>query len=83
MNEENGFWVNNKTQIVDFIADILQNWLEDSLDDKLFESMSETVKSLPTKEEFYNNSVKLFDEYITTRLSSFENQLSKLQTIEE
>ncbi len=83
MNEENGFWVNNKTQIVDFIADILQNWLEDGLDEKVFSSMSETIKTLPTKEDFYHNSVELFNEYITTRLTSFENQLSKLQTIEE
>jgi len=27
--------------------------------------------------------VSLFDEYITTRLTSFQEQLSKLQTIEE
>jgi hypothetical protein len=83
MNEKNGFWVNNKTQIVDLIADILQNWLEDSLDDDIFNSMNETVKSLPSKEDFNKKSVELFSEYITTRLTSFENQLTKLQTIEE
>jgi len=83
MNEKNGIWVNNKTQIVDVIADYLQNWLEDSVSSELLNEAKTTVETLQTKNEFKNKSVSLFDEYITTRLTSFQEQLSKLQTIEE
>jgi len=81
MSEDNGFWINNKIQLVDFIADYLQNWLEDNLNDNLFIEMRKTVESLPTKEFFEKESVKLFDKYLTSRQESFIEQLSKLQTI--
>lgn len=83
MNEDNGIWVNNKTHIVDYVADYIQNWLEDNLNPNLFESMLKTTENLSTKQEFYTTSVNLFQEYINKRMSSFEEQLSKLQTIEE
>jgi hypothetical protein len=82
MSEDNGLWINNKTQLVDFIADYLQNWLEDNVNENLFIEMKKTVESLPTKETFEKESVKLFEGYLTTRRQSFTEQLSKLQTIE-
>jgi len=82
MNEDNGIWVNNKIHIVDYVADYIQNWLEDNLNPNLYESMLKTVENLSTKEEFYKVSVELFDGYINTRIKSFEEQLSKLQTTE-
>jgi hypothetical protein len=81
MSEENGLWINNKIQLVDFIADYLQNWLEDNVNEELFIGMKKTVDSLPTKESFEDESVKLFDKYLTSRQESFTEQLSKLQTI--
>jgi len=81
MSEDNGLWVNNKIQLVDFIADYLQNWLEDNVNENLFIEMRKTVESLPTKEFFEEESVKLFDKYLTSRQESFTEQLSKLQTI--
>ena len=81
MTEENGLWINNKIQLVDFIADYLQNWLEDNVNETLFIEMRKTVESLPTKESFEEESVKLFDKYLTSRQESFTEQLSKLQTI--
>ena len=83
MNEKNGLWINNKTQIVDVIADYLQNWLEDNVGEELLIETKKTVETLQTKNEFKNKSVSLFEEYISVRLKSFEEQLSKLQTIEE
>ena len=83
MTEENGLWINNKIQLVDFIADYLQNWLEDNVNENLFVEMKKTVDSLPTKETFEKESIKLFEGYLTTRKDSFTEQLSKLQTIEE
>ncbi len=83
MSEDNGLWINNKIQLVDFVADYLQNWLEDNVNDKLLTEMGITVKSLPTKEEFDTLSVSIFEKFLNTRLSTFEEQLNKLQTIEE
>jgi glycosyltransferase involved in cell wall biosynthesis len=78
MNENNGFWINNKSQTVDFIADILQNWLEDNLKSELFSEMDKTVESLPTKESFESSAIELFEGYIQIRQQSFEEQLNKL-----
>jgi hypothetical protein len=83
MNEDNGLWINNKTQIVDFIADFLQNWLEDNINPNLFSEMEKTVNKLITKEQFESKVKETFDGYINTRLTSFEEQLNKLQTIEQ
>ena len=83
LNEDNGVWVNNKTQIVDVIADHLQNWLEDNISEEFHEKMKSTVDSLPTQEDFNKQAVSLFEDYFSIRQQSFEEQLSKLQTIEE
>jgi hypothetical protein len=83
MNEDNGVWVNNKIQIVDFVADFLQNWLEDSINENLETEIIKTAENLNTKEDFEKISVNLFEGYLTKRLESFEEQLNKLQTIEE
>jgi len=83
LNENNGLWTNNKVGIVDFVADYLQSWLEDNIDEKIYGEMDKTVSELSTKEKFGSESVSLIEGYINTRLSSFEEQLSKLETIEE
>jgi hypothetical protein len=49
----------------------------------LYDKIKTTVDSLPTSNDFETNAVSLFDEYFKTRLDSFEEQISKLQTIEE
>ena len=82
MNENNGVWVNNKIQILDFIADFLQNWLEDNVKQDLYTEMIKTVGNLPSKTDFETKTVKLFSGYINTRATSFEEQLSKLETAE-
>jgi hypothetical protein len=82
MNENNGVWVNNKIQILDFIADFLQNWLEDNVKQDLYIEMLKTVENLPSKTDFETKTVELFSGYINTRATSFEEQLSKLETTE-
>ena len=82
MNENNGVWVNNKIQILDFIADFLQNWLEDNVKQDLYTEMLKTVENLPSKTDFETKTVELFSGYINTRATSFEEQLSKLETAE-
>jgi hypothetical protein len=82
MNEDNGLWVNNKTQMADFVADFLQNWLEDNVSESIYNGMKTTVETLITKETFETRVIELFDSYITKRLESFEEQLNKLETTE-
>jgi hypothetical protein len=81
MNEDNGLWVNNKTIMVDVLSDLIQNWLEDNLNPELFENMDRTVQSLPNQEKFEQETLSLFSKMFETRLTSFEDQLSKFETI--
>jgi hypothetical protein len=81
MNEDNGLWVNNKTIIVDVLSDFIQNWLEDNLNPELFENMERTMESISTVEKFESDTVNLFSRMFELRITSFEDQLSKLETI--
>jgi hypothetical protein len=81
MNEDNGLWVNNRTIVVDVLADFIQNWLEDNLNPELFDRMVDTVGSLPTFEQFQENTITLFNDLFEKRIESFEDQLSKFETI--
>ena len=82
MNEYNGLWINNKNQIVDFVSDFLQNWLEDNVNEKMYESMLITVNESSTITDFEKNVISLFDGFLQTRLNSFEEQLNKLTPTE-
>lgn len=81
MNEDNGLWVNNKTIIVDVLADFIQNWLEDNLNPELFENIKNTMNLISTSETFTNNTIYLFSRLFESRITSFEDQLTKLQTV--
>ncbi len=82
MNEDNGLWINNKLQLIDFTSQFLQNWLEDNVSETLYEGMKKTISELLTKDDFYKKTLSIFEEFINTRLVSFEEQLNKLETIE-
>jgi hypothetical protein len=81
MNEDNGLWVNNKTIIVDVLSDFIQNWLEDNLNPDLFKYMDETMSLISTESKFEEDVISLFSDFFDKRLTSFEDQLSKLETI--
>ena len=81
MNEDNGLWVNNKTIIVDVLSDFIQNWLEDNLNPELFDNMDRTISTLSNEEKFESDTIDLFSRLFSTRITSFEDQLSKLETI--
>jgi hypothetical protein len=81
MNEDNGLWINNKTIIADVLSDFIQNWLEDNLNPELFENMDRTINDLSTSEKFESDTIDLFSKMFETRITSFEDQLSKLETI--
>ena len=81
MNEDNGLWINNKTIMTDVLSDFIQNWLEDNLNPELFERMQMTVDSLQTTEKFEQETIELFSDLFEKRIQSFEDQLSKFETI--
>jgi len=82
MSEDNGLWINNKNQIVDYLADYVQNWLEDNTNPNIYNEMETTISKLQTKENFYKQVKELFSDYVSKRAKSFEEQLNKLQEVE-
>ena len=84
LTEENGIWTNNQIQMVDIIAEFIQNWLEDNISEKLYTIGEDTVKKYSNSDDFKSLVLKTFDGYLTTRLNSFQEQLNKLEeTIEQ
>ena len=82
MNEDNGIWINNPNMLTDVIADFIQNWLEDNISPVIFENMEKTISEYIDTDKFETNVVELFGKMINTRLESFEEQLTKFETVE-
>jgi hypothetical protein len=78
MGENNGIWITDKTLMTDFVADFIQNWLEDNVKPELYNEMEITSKKYKNKQLFESNVVKLFEGYLTTRAESFESQITKI-----
>ena len=79
MNEDNGIWITDPTLICDFIADFIQNWLEDNIKPELHENMKKTVENYTNKQEFESNVTSLFELYLTNRADSLESQITKTE----
>jgi glycosyltransferase involved in cell wall biosynthesis len=79
MNEDNGVWVTDLTMMADYIADFIQNWLEDNIKPDLYENMQKTAKDFMNKQEFDSKVISLFEGYLNTRADSFEQQISKTE----
>lgn len=80
MDEHNGIWTNDIINMVDILAEFTQNWLEDNISEKLYESGFETAQKYSNQETFNSEVLKHFTSYINTRLNNFESQLEKLKT---
>jgi hypothetical protein len=83
MTEDNGIWINNKTQLVDFTADFLQNWLEDNINENMLVEMEKTIDSLPTENDFNTSVNSLFESYLYKRAESLEEQINKFKELQE
>jgi hypothetical protein len=83
ITEENGVWVSQFNDIVDVIANFIQNWLEDNISENLYEGMTKTSSMYSDKENFENTVVELFEQYFSTRSEAFQEQLNKLNVTEE
>lgn len=79
MTEDNGIWVDDVVLMPDFIADFIQNWLEDGIKPELYENIKNSTESFKNSEQFKNRTIELFKSYINVRLEAFESQASKIE----
>jgi hypothetical protein len=79
MTDDNGIWITDQILLCDVIADFIQNWLEDNISPELYDSMKKTVENYTNKQEFESKIISLFDNYLTVRADSFEQQISKTE----
>lgn len=79
MDQENGMWVNETILLPDYVADFMQNWLEDNIDQKLYKNGLETAQKYKNKTEFDSKCKELFEGYINFRLESFQSQIEKTE----
>lgn len=82
LSEENGVWIQDEIRLIDFVADFVQNWLEDNVSEDLYENASKTAEGFSNKEVFESKITNIFETYFNQVKSVFENELNKLQLIE-
>ena len=79
MNEKNGVWVENPIQIVDIVADFIQNWLEDNILPEIYEESEKTASEYSNVEKFESKIEDLFTNLIMKRKVAFEEQINKIE----
>jgi hypothetical protein len=79
MTDDNGIWVTDKTLLPDYVADFIQNCLEDNIKPEIIESGVKTGESFKNKEQFESSVLKHFSGYLTQRADAFEMQLNQTQ----
>lgn len=77
MNEKNGIWVQDKTLMPDYIADFIQNWLEDNINTAILEEGKKTSEQFKDKKLFDLKVKTTFESYLNTRANSFEAQINQ------
>lgn len=82
LNEDNGIWVQDEIRLVDFVADFVQNWLEDNVSEKLYENGFKTAEKYSETNKFNGLILQSFQSYFNTIRQNFETELNKLQLIE-
>lgn len=78
ITEDNGVWVTDKLLLPDYIADFIQNWLEDNIKPELYTNGLVTSKQFMDKQKFEEKINNLFQNFLNTRAESFEQQISKI-----
>jgi hypothetical protein len=64
--------------MIDFIADFIQNWLEDNIKPELYDECIKTAEKYKNKQKFESETISLFTKYLEVRAESFESQISKI-----
>jgi hypothetical protein len=79
MTDDNGIWIMDKTLLPDYVADFIQNWLEDNIKTEIVENGTKTANMYKDKQKFENSVIKHFSGYLTQRADTFEMQLNQVQ----
>jgi len=82
MNEDNGVWIRETNQIVDFVSDFIHNWLEDNINEELYNNIQTTSEGFSDIKKFETTTLETFKNYLSVRLESFVEQHNKLETTE-
>lgn len=83
MSDENGVWTYELNNMIDIIAEFIQNWLEDNINEELYTKGLETALKYQNNDSFENTIVNTFDSYLESRLKSFKEQFEKIKVEEE
>ena len=83
MNEDNGIWIQDELNLVNFIGEYIQNWLEDNISEEVYNGMEKCSLKYSDVNNFENKIISLFDEYTKSKLNIFETEYNKLQLIEQ
>ena len=83
LNEENGIWIQEEIKLVDFIAEFVQNCLEDNISEKLYENGVKTSEKFSDVDVFEKNIVQLFSTYFERKSNVLKEEINKLQLIEQ
>jgi hypothetical protein len=83
MTEENGIWTYQFNEIVDIIANFVQNWLEDNISEELYTNMATQGEKYNDKNKFVSSTIAQFSKYFETRYEMFAEQLEKIKVTEE
>jgi hypothetical protein len=68
--------------LVDILAEYIKNWLEDNVSETLIQEGLDTAKKYQNTENFVSLSNQLFEDYVSNRVQSLEQQLDKLKPVE-
>jgi hypothetical protein len=79
MNENNGIWAQNTMNVMDILADFIQNWLEDNISPVLYAQGLQTSELYKDSEKFKSQVLSLFEKYREARIENFTSEINKLE----
>jgi glycosyltransferase involved in cell wall biosynthesis len=79
MNENNGIWVQNTINVIDILADFIQNWLEDNISANLYTQGIQTSELYKDDKKFESQVLSLFEKYKEARIENFSSEINKLE----
>jgi hypothetical protein len=77
ISAENGLWIDDTMKLQDYVAEFIQNWLEDNISDVIYKSGIETSNKYSNGGEFTKNVVDKFEGYNETRMNLFQEEYNK------
>lgn len=77
ISADNGLWIDDSMKLQDYIAEFVQNWLEDNISEKIYTSGIESANKYLDINKFKQNLVEKFEGYNEARLNLFQEEYNK------